>query len=110
MINDFSKIGSSIKKQLDSKGMLEQDLAEGLGISEQTIDKIIKGHKAVNVKELTKIADILGIAADELLELTDDNESLSTESEKFEFIDNIIDEIYNLEEILSDMKRDYDRI
>ena len=73
MINDFSKIGSSIKKQLDSKGILEQDLAEGLGISEQTIDKIIKGYKAVNVKELTKIADILGIAVNELFELTDDN-------------------------------------
>lgn len=100
MINDFSKIGSNIKKQLDFKGMSEQDLAEGLDISEQTIDKIIKGHKAVNIKELTKIADILGNTVNELLELTD-NEYLSVKTKKFEFIDNIIDEIYYLEEILS---------
>ena len=77
MINDFSKIGSNIKKQLDSKGISKQCLAERLGISEQMIDKIIKGHKAVNIKELTKIADILGIEVDELFELTDDKESLN---------------------------------
>ena len=109
---DFAQIGTNIQKKLYSKGMTQQSLADALGISKQVMNKIIKGSKAINVKELTKIASVMGITTDELLtvdsgyvafdslsfmgDVTDENTL-----ERVNLIRSAIDEIHMLEELLN---------
>lgn len=100
MVNDFSQIGNNIDKQLISKNISRQKLANDLGISESMICKIIEGKRAINVKELTKIADLLGTTITDLLEMTSISTSSNVSQKDFDFIDNIIDEINFLQELL----------
>ena len=110
---NYEQVGANIKKELDSRGMTQQMLADAIGISKQVMNKIIKGLKAINVKELGRIASALGITTDKLL--TVDSEPVSTVSlsfmgkvknketqEKIDFIRSTIDDIYFLEDILND--------
>ena len=109
---DFAQVGANIQKKLDAKGMTQQSLADALGISKQVMNKIIKGSKAINVNELTKIASIMGSTTDELLTVGSTPiafDSLSfmgdvtDESilEKINMIRSAIDEIHMLEELLN---------
>lgn len=102
MVNDFSQIGNNIDKQLISKNISRQKLANDLEIPESMVDKIIEGKRAINVKELTKIADALGTTITDLLEMTSTSNSLNVSQKDFDFIDNIIDEINLLQELLDD--------
>ena len=108
---DFAQVGANIQKQINRKGFTQQGLADALGISKQVMHKIIKGSKAINVKELAKIASVLGTTADELL--TVDQEPVPADSlnfmgsitdektlEKVNLIRTAIDEIHMLEELL----------
>ena len=108
---DFAQVGANIQKQIDIKGFTQQSLADTLGISKQVMNKIIKGSKAINVNELSKIASILGTTTDELL--TVNNEPVSEDSlsfmgsvmdeetlNKVNLIRTAIDEIHMLEELL----------
>lgn len=109
---DFAQVGANIQKQLDSKGMTQQSLADALQISKQVMNKIIKGSKAINVNELAKIAEVLSISTDTLLTIT--NEPVTADSlsfmgsihdevtlEKVNLIRTAIDEINMLEELLN---------
>lgn len=108
---DFAQVGDNIQKQMDMKGFTEQGLADELGISKQVMDKIIKGNKAINMRELAMIAFVMGTTADTLLMIG--GEQLSADS--FRFMENVtderllhkinlirlvIDEIHMLEELL----------
>lgn len=108
---DFAQIGDNIQKQMDMKGFTEQGLADELGISKQVMDKIIKGNKAINMRELAMIAFVMGTTADTLL--TIGGERLSTDSlcfmedvtderllQKINLIRLAINEIHMLEELL----------
>ena len=64
---DFAQVGANIQEKLNEKGMSQQSLADALGISKQVMNKIIKGSKAINVNELSKIAGILSTSTDSLL-------------------------------------------
>ena len=108
---DFVQVGANIKKQIDRKGITQQSLADALGISKQVMNKIIKGSKAINVNELSRIAFILEITADELLTVETipaPKDSLSfmgnvTDKdtlEKINLIRTAIDEIHILEDML----------
>ena len=108
---DFTQVGANIQKQLNIRGLTQQNLADALGISKQVMNKIIKGNKAINVNELAKIASVMGISADELLTIGTEPasvESLSfmgsiTDSmtlERVNLIRTAIDEIHMLEELL----------
>ena len=99
MINDFFQIGRNINKQLISKSISRQELADNLGIPESMVDKIIEGKKAINVKELAKIADLLGTTVTELLEMDDTSNYSLISQRNFDFIDAIIDEINLLNEL-----------
>ena len=109
---DFTQVGANIQEKLDARGMTQQSLADALGISKQVMNKIIKGSKAINVNELTKIAAIMGSTADELL--TVDNNPAAFDSlsfmgdvtdentlERVNLIRSAIDEIHMLEELLN---------
>ena len=110
---DFSQVGLNIQKKLDSIGMTQQSLADALGISKQVMNKIIKGSKAINVNELSKIAEILRTSTDYLLTVDMDMidaESLSFMGEihddvtrdRVNLIRSAIDEIHMLEDLLND--------
>lgn len=108
---DFKQVGTNIKREIESRGMTQQNLADALGISKQVMNKIIKGLKAINVTELAKIADVLDITTDRLLTVefhSNPAASLSfmgkikseDEQKKIDFIRSAIDDIYFLEELL----------
>ena len=110
---DFAQVGANIQRKLDMKGMTQQGLANALGISKQVMNKIIKGSKAINVKELAKIAEILSTSTDDLLMAKTepsvaDSLSFMGESndeatrERVDTIRSAIDEIHMLEELLDD--------
>ena len=54
MINDFFQIGRNINKQLISKSISRQELADNLGIPESMVDKIIEGKKLLMSRNLLK--------------------------------------------------------
>ncbi len=111
---NFAQVGSNIKERLDKIGMTQLSLANALGISKQVMNKIIKGSKAINVNELSQIAEILGTTTDFLLTVKtepltlEDNLSFmgdvhdETTLEKVNLIRSAIDEIHMLEELLND--------
>lgn len=110
---EFAQVGENIQHLLDERGMTQQNLAEALGISKQVVNKIIKGNKAINVKEIAEIAQILGVSADDLLMVKDTNtapDSLSFMGtvqdedtlQKINRIREAIDEIHMLEGVLHD--------
>ncbi len=67
---DFTQVGANIQKALVQRGMTQQSLADRLGVSKQVMSKIVKGSKAINVTELSRIATILAATTDELLTVT----------------------------------------
>ncbi|MBQ6899535.1 MAG: helix-turn-helix transcriptional regulator [Firmicutes bacterium] len=108
---DFAQVGANIQKELDIRGMTQQNLADALGISKQVMNKIIKGSKAINVNEISMIARVLQTSADDLLTVSElpaednwltfmgmikDQETM----EKVNLIRTAIDEIGMLEELL----------
>lgn len=110
---DFVQVGANIQRKLDMKGMTQQGLANALGISKQVMNKIIKGSKAINVKELAKIAEILSTSTDDLLMVETEPSVVDSLSfmgeihdeatrERVEMIRSAIDEIHMLEELLDD--------
>lgn len=110
---NYQQVGANIKNELDSRGMTQQMLADALGISKQVMNKIIKGMKAINVNEISKIASVLGVTTDKLLSIEDNSVatvSLSfmgkvkneEEQRKIDSIRSAIDDIYFLEELLHD--------
>ena len=110
---DFKQVGTNIKRELESRGMTQQKLADALGVSKQVMNKIIKGLKAINVTELAEIAAVLGVTTDTLLNAETASVpavslsvigKIKTEEEqnKIDFIRYAIDDIYFLDELLHD--------
>lgn len=107
---DFAQVGANIQRELDSKSMTQQSLADALSISKQVMNKIIKGAKAINVTELAQIASVLGTSTDALLTTNSYTEisgnlafmgKITDEQtrEKVELLRSAIDEIQFLEEL-----------
>ena len=96
----FRQVGNNIQSILSVQGKTQQFLAEQLGISKQVMSKIITGAKAINVAEISKIANVLNVSVDRLLEtsvIKGQVKSASTK-QKIEILQKIIDEILWLEE------------
>ena len=96
----FRQVGNNIQSILSVQGKTQQFLAEQLGISKQVMSKIITGAKAINVAEISKIANVLNVSVDRLLEtsvIQGQVKSASTK-QKIEILQKIIDEILWLEE------------
>jgi len=72
----FQEVGINIQRLLKDKGMSQQDLANKLGVSKQVMSKIVSGAKAINVAEISRIATILAITVDELLQITSKTEDV----------------------------------
>ena len=112
--SNFMQMGKRILAVLNLKGKTVQELARTIGISEKTMIEIIKGYKAINVNEISKIAEALAVSVEDIL--TIDDQAYITESvievndmpadgqlfEKMEQITDAIGEISMLEELIED--------
>ena len=63
----FVQVGQNIQNAIKERGFTQQRLADALSVSKQVVNKIVKGQKAINVSELSRIATILGTTTDMLL-------------------------------------------
>lgn len=109
----FQEVGSNIQQLLKDTGMSQQGLADKLGVSKQVMSKIISGSKAINVAEISRIANALAISVDELLQVktrTDDVEVFSfmgeiqseNTREKVSHLQKVINELLFLDEIVEE--------
>ena len=107
--NIFRQVGNNIQTVLNEINKNQQYLADRLNVSKQVMSKIINGSKAINVSEISQIADILGVSVERLLNVKEEEAvnhkfafmgSLSNEKtkEKMELLKTVIDEIIMLEE------------
>jgi len=69
--NAFKQIGNNILKVLEERQWSQQFLADKLKISKQVMSKIISGNKATNVVEISKIANVLGVSVDTLVQVSE---------------------------------------
>lgn len=59
-----SKIGTKIRILRKTKGYTQQDLADLLGVQRATISNYEVGRRAPHIKELERIAELLGVNLD----------------------------------------------
>lgn len=59
-------IPNNILMNLKAQNKRQVDLADGIGVSKQTISKMLDGSRTINAIELRKIADYLGTTMDTL--------------------------------------------
>lgn len=48
--------------------MSQQEFADRIGVLKQVMSKIVKGEKATNIQEIEKIANVMNISVDELIQ------------------------------------------
>lgn len=107
----FEQVGNNIQKVLNEQGKTQQFLADQLGISKQVMSKIVSGAKAINVAEISQIANILNVSTDYLLTTEKVQETVHNFSfmgkvkneetkKKIEFLKTVIEEILILEECI----------
>ena len=85
MDNLFQQVGKQISSVLAAKNMTQQSLANSLNISKQVLSKIIQGQKAINVSKISRIAAVLNVSIDSLLDV----ESSTPAEPKFSFMGSI---------------------
>ena len=111
MENSFFKlVGKNISNILELKNITQQSLADMLGVSKQVISKIINGQKAINVREISMISQVLDVSLESLLDVQKQTIHKSPQfsfmgelnkertKEKVDFLRHVIDEILYLEE------------
>ena len=81
--NLFRQVGCNIQDVLQKRGKTQQYLADNLNISKQVMSKIIMGAKAINVSEISKIASILDVSVERLLDVKEEEAKVHN----FSFID-----------------------
>ena len=59
-------IADNILEKLKEQNKKQIDLAEGIGVSKQTMSKMLNGGRTVNAAELKKISDFLGVSMESL--------------------------------------------
>ena len=59
----------NIQVDLEKENKKQVDLAEGIGVSKQTMSKIMNGARAINAIELHKISEYLHVSMDSLMKL-----------------------------------------
>lgn len=108
-MNFFEIVGRNILDILNEQGKTQSYLADEIGISKQVMQKIIKGKKAINILEITQIADVLNVSVDILTKKVDDVENSLVmfmgevkNKEQFDFLNKVIEEIVSMEEDLDE--------
>ena len=66
-------IANNIQAELKKENKKQVDLAEGIGVSKQTMSKIMNGARAINAIELHKISEYLHVSMDSLMKMPERN-------------------------------------
>lgn len=67
MLDVNMMIANNIQNQLKKENKKQIDLAEGIGVSRQTMSKIMNGARAINAIELHKISEYLHVPMETLM-------------------------------------------
>lgn len=71
MIDMNRIISNNIIHCLKKQNKKQTDMADGIGTTKQTVNKMLNGSRMINAVELRKIADFLGVRMDELTRIPD---------------------------------------
>jgi transcriptional regulator with XRE-family HTH domain len=63
--------GQRLKAVLNSRHMMQKELAEKIGVNEMAISRYIHGSRIVSVSILIEICKVLNVSADYLLGLSE---------------------------------------
>ena len=69
MVDMNMVIANNILNCLKKQNKKQTDMAEGIGTTKQTVNKMLNGSRMINAIELKKIADFLGVKMDELTQM-----------------------------------------
>lgn len=64
-------IANNILTCLKKQNRKQTDMADAIGTTKQTVNKMLNGSRMINAIELKKIADYLGVKMDELTRIPD---------------------------------------
>ena len=70
MVDMNMMIAGNILALLKKQNKKQTDLAEALGTSKQTVNKMLNGTRMISATELKSIADYLGVKMEELTKLS----------------------------------------
>lgn len=62
-------IASNILGILKKQGKKQIDLADGIGVSKQTVSKMLNGDRTINAVELKRIADYLKVSMESIMQM-----------------------------------------
>ena len=78
MVNMIEVISSNIVNIMKQNNKKQINLAEYLGVSKQTISKMLNGSRMINAVELQKIAEFLGVSMEKLVEISQMTSEINT--------------------------------
>lgn len=62
-------IANNILGILKKQGKKQIDLADGIGVSKQTVSKMLNGDRTINAVELKRIADYLKVSMERIMQM-----------------------------------------
>ena len=62
-------IANNILGILKKQGKKQIDLADGIGVSKQTVSKMLNGDRTINAVELKRIADYLKVSMESIMQM-----------------------------------------
>lgn len=71
MVDMNAVIAGNIMNKLKEKGKKQIELADALGVSKQTMSKMLSGSRVINAVELNKIAEFFDVPMEELVSIPD---------------------------------------
>lgn len=111
MSYDYSFIGSEIRRIRKSRNISQKDLADLVGISEESLRRIENNHNNPRVDNFLEILDVLGIDF-EIILMDDSGSSWNLVNQQIKAIDNDLENLSlaNLDENIKKLKALHDHI
>ncbi len=75
-------LGNNLFKARRKKGLSQEDVADQLGVSRQTISKWETGETLPDIRQAKRLAVLYGLSLDELIDLDPDVQEIQTMIEK----------------------------
>ena len=72
----YYRIGSSIRRNRQEKGLTQEELAEAAGLSLKMVQKMEGGQKGFRMETVIKIAETLGVTLGSLADTQEDERTL----------------------------------
>lgn len=102
---DFEQTGKNIQAAINEQNLTYQQVADRLNIPMKAVSDIINGSKAINMNELAKIAEAIGVSTGRLIYFVNNRvKDGETVPKNEDMIDRAISEISSLKTLLSDVQ------